>query len=330
MERETAAAIRIDRHHDDDAERHGLVEDVLDGLTRPFKELPPKWFYDDRGSELFERICEQPEYYPTRTERRILADQAAEVAALTGASELVELGAGYATKTRVLLDALRDAGTLARYIPTDVSAVTVEACARELVAEYPGLRVHGQVADFDRHLDRLPAAEGPRLLAFLGGTIGNFAPGSRRRFLRGVAAELGADGHLLLGADLVKDRATLEAAYNDAAGVTAAFNRNVLHVVNRELGADFDVDAFEHVAFFDAERGWIEMRLRAVARQHVRVAALDLDVELAAREEMRTEISAKFTPQRLEADLAVAGLEVVRLLTDRDERFSVALARRAR
>ena len=327
--RDTTEPVRIDRHHDQSGDAHALAEDVLDGLTRPLKELPPKWLYDDRGSELFAQICEQPEYYPTRTERAILADRAGDIAALTGAAELVELGAGYATKTRVLLDALRDAGTLERYVPTDVSAITVEACARELVAEYPGLVVHGQVADFDRHLDRLPPAVAPRLVAFLGGTIGNFPPGSRRRFLRGVAQELGEGGHLLLGADLVKDRSRLEAAYDDAAGVTAAFNLNVLHVVNRELDADFDVDAFEHVAFFDTERQWIEMRLRARSRQQVHVRALHLALDVAAREEIRTEISAKFTPLRLESDLASAGLEVVELLTDREELFSLTLARRA-
>lgn len=315
--------------HDDAIDARALAEDVLDGLTRPFKELPPKWFYDAHGSALFDLICEQPEYYPTRTERAILAARAGDIAALTGAAELVELGAGYATKTRVLLDALREAGTLERYVPTDVSAITVEACARELVAEYPGLVVHGQVSDFDRHLDRLPGAVAPRLVAFLGGTIGNFPPGSRRRFLRGVARELGPDGHLLVGADLVKDRDRLEAAYNDAAGVTAAFNLNVLQVLNRELEADFHVDAFEHVAFFDAEREWIEMRLRARARQQVRIEALDLVVELAAREEIRTEISAKFTRRRLERDLAAAGLAIVELLTDDEELFSLTLARRA-
>ncbi len=328
MPRPTRGSIRVDRHHDPSADAHALAEDVLDGLTRPLKELPPKWFYDDRGSALFAQICEQPEYYPTRTERAILTARADRIAALTGAAELVELGAGYATKTRVLLDALDRAGSLERYVPTDVSAVTVEACARELTAEYPGLSVHGQVADFDRHLGLLPPAPGARLVAFLGGTIGNFTPGSRRRFLRAVARELGDGGHLLLGADLVKDRETLEAAYNDAAGVTAAFNLNVLQVVNRELGADFDVDAFEHVAFYDAERQWIEMRLRARSRQAVRIAALELDVDLAAREEIRTEISAKFTALRLERDLAAAGLEIVELLTDPDERFSLTVARR--
>ena len=306
-----------------------LADDVLDGLTRPMKELPPKHFYDARGSELFDAICELPEYYQTRTERLILEQHADEIVERTGAVELVELGSGSATKTRVLLDAMAAAGTLARYVPVDVSATTVHAVAQLFAEEYPGLSVHGVVGDFERHLGHLPPAAGPRLVPFLGGTIGNFPPGSRRRFLRSLGKRLGADGHLLLGTDLVKDPRMLEAAYDDSAGVTAQFNLNVLHVVNRELGANFDVEAFEHVAFFDREREWIEMRLRATEPQSVRVEALDLDVAFAAREEMRTEISAKFTPERLRGDLAAAGLELVEVFTDPDELFAVSLARAA-
>jgi len=304
-----------------------LADDVLDGLTRPLKELPPKHFYDARGSELFDAICELPEYYQTRTERRILETHADDVVARTGAVELVELGSGSATKTRVLLDAMRDAGTLARYIPVDVSATTVHAVAELFVEEYEGLSVYGMVGDFERHLKHLPAPVGPRLVPFLGGTIGNFPPGSRRRFLRSLGKTLGDGGHLLLGTDLVKDPHVIEAAYNDSAGVTAQFNLNVLHVLNRELGADFDVDAFEHVAFFDREREWIEMRLRATKPQHVRIDALDLEVDFAGREEIRTEISAKFTPERLRGDLAAAGLELVEMFTDPEELFAVSLAR---
>jgi L-histidine Nalpha-methyltransferase len=328
MEPVVECTVTIDRHLGPGDERT-IAEDVLDGLTRPFKELPPKHFYDARGSELFERICELPEYYPTRTERAILQARAAEVVERTGACELVELGAGYATKTRVLLDAMRDAGTLARYVPVDVSETTVEACAHELVREYPGLEVHGVVGDFERHLVRLPEPRGPRLVVFLGGTIGNFLPGARRRFLRSLRQTLGRDGHLLLGTDLVKDPAVIEAAYDDSAGVTAEFNRNVLHVLNRELQADFDVDAFDHVAFFDTEHEWIEMRLRSRTRQTVHVGALDLDVRFGAREEMRTEISAKFTPERLRADLAAAGLEAAALYRDPDGLFAVTLSRPA-
>jgi L-histidine N-alpha-methyltransferase len=306
-----------------------LADDVLDGLTRPLKELPPKHLYDARGSELFDAICELPEYYQTRTERLILETHAADVAARSGAVELVELGSGSATKTRVLLDAMAAAGTLRRYIPVDVSATTVHTVAELFCDEYHGLSVYGVVGDFERHLSHLPPPAGPRLVAFLGGTIGNFPPGTRRRFLRGLGKVLGPGGHLLLGTDLVKHPHVIEAAYNDSAGVTAQFNLNVLHVLNRELGANFDVDAFEHVAFFDRQREWIEMRLRATEAQQVHVAALDLDVEFSAREELRTEISAKFTPERLRGDLAAAGLELVELYADPEELFAVSLARRA-
>jgi L-histidine N-alpha-methyltransferase len=319
-------AVEVRSHLGPDDERT-LADDVLDGLTRPLKELPPKHLYDARGSELFEAICELPEYYQTRTERSILQAHADDIAARTGAVELIELGSGSATKTRVLLDAMAAAGTLARYVPVDVSASTVHAVAELFADEYDGMSVYGLVADFERHLERLPEPIGPRLVPFLGGTIGNFPPGSRRRFLRSLGKVLGPDGHLLLGTDLVKDPHVIEAAYNDSTGVTAQFNLNVLHVVNRELGANFDVDAFEHVAFFDREREWIEMRLRATEPQRVRVEALDLEVDFAAREEMRTEISAKFTADRLRGDLAAAGMELVELFTDPDELFAVSLAR---
>jgi L-histidine N-alpha-methyltransferase len=310
-------------------DERSLADDVLDGLTRPFKELPPKHFYDAYGAELFDRICELPEYYPTRAERAILEEQSAEIVASTGAAELVELGSGTAAKTRLLLRAMAEAGTLRRYVPLDVTESMVVTCADELVDEFPGLRVHGIVGDFERHLRHVPVPEGPRIVAFLGGTIGNFTPGSRRRFLRSLAKLLrpGVD-HLLLGTDLVKDPAVIEAAYDDSAGVTAEFNRNVLRVINRELDADFDVDAFEHVAFFDREREWIEMRLRAERRMDVHVGKLGLDVAFAPREELRTEISAKFTVKRLGADLAAAGLELREVLTDPDELFALSLSAR--
>jgi L-histidine N-alpha-methyltransferase len=321
-------AIRIDSHLDGSEER-SLADDVLDGLTRPFKELPPKHFYDARGAELFDRICELPEYYPTRAERAILEQAAGELAELTGAVELVELGSGTAAKTRVLLDAMHAGGALERYIPLDVTESMVRDCAAELINEYPGLRVHGVIGDFERHLDHVPPADGPRIVAFLGGTIGNFPPGSRRRFLRKVARILGEEDHLLMGTDLVKDPRVLEAAYDDSQGITAEFNRNVLRVLNRELEADFDPDDFEHVAVFDAEHEWIEMRLRA-RREHTTVLrALDLPVHFDAGEELRTEISAKFTPERLEGDLSAAGLELVRWLTDPDSLFALTLSRLA-
>jgi L-histidine N-alpha-methyltransferase len=322
-------AIRIDSHLDGAQER-SLADDALDGLTRPFKELPPKHFYDARGADLFDQICELPEYYPTRAERSILQASAGEIAALTGAVELVELGSGTAAKTRVLLDAMSEAGTLARYVPVDVTETMVRECAIALTEEYPGLRVHGVIGDFERHLDLLPAAEGPRIVAFLGGTIGNFPPGSRRRFLREIARLLGPEDFLLMGTDLVKDPSVLEAAYDDAAGVTAEFNRNVLRVLNRELDADFDPEDFEHVAIFDRENEWIEMRLRARREHTTRVRGLDLDVHFASGEELRTEISAKFTPERLEGDLAAAGLELASWMTDPEGLFALTLSRTPR
>jgi L-histidine N-alpha-methyltransferase len=295
-----------------------LADDVLDGLTRPFKELPPKHFYDTRGSELFEEICAQPEYYPTRTELSILASRGDEL--MDGVDELVELGSGATTKARLLLSG----SDAARYIPVDVSESVVRAAGDELADL--GVDVHGVVGDVERHLDRLPASCGRRAVAFLGGTIGNFPPGSRRRFLRTVGQLLAPGDRLLLGTDLVKDPAVIEAAYNDAAGVTADFNRNVLAVVNRELDADFDLDAFEHVAFFDRSREWVEMRLRALTPQRVNIVALDLGVDFGHREELRTEISAKFTRKRVAADLAAAGLQLTSLVTDPNEWFAVSVA----
>jgi L-histidine N-alpha-methyltransferase len=321
-------SIQIDSHLDGSEER-SLANDVLDGLTRPFKELPPKHFYDARGAELFDQICDLPEYYPTRAERAILEERAEELAELTGAVELVELGSGTAAKTRVLLDALQAAGTLERYIPVDVTESMVRDCAEQLTSEYPGLRVHGVIGDFERHLDQVPAASGPRIVAFLGGTVGNFPPGSRRRILRQIAGLLGPSDHLLMGTDLVKDPHVLEAAYDDAQGVTAEFNRNVLRVLNRELRADFDPEDFDHVALFDTQNEWIEMRLRARREHTTLVRDLDLPVHFNLGEELRTEISAKFTPERLQSDLSAAGLELVRWLTDPDELFALSLSRPA-
>jgi L-histidine Nalpha-methyltransferase len=318
-------AITIDSHLHD-GEQRSLADDVLDGLTRPFKELPPKHFYDARGAELFDRICELPEYYPTRTERLILEGCAQDLALATGAAELVELGSGTASKTRVLLDALHAGGTLERYIPVDVTERMVRDCALSLTTEYPGLQVHGVIGDFERHLDRLPAPVGPRLVAFLGGTIGNFPPGSRRRLLREIARLLDDGDHLLLGVDLVKDSEVLCAAYDDAEGVTAEFNRNVLQVLNRELQANFDPADFQHVALFDREHEWIEMRLRALREHTTHVGELGLSVHFQEGEEIRTEISAKFTRERIDADLAAAGLTLVDWLTDPQELFALTLS----
>ena len=321
--------ITIDSYLHEGQER-SLADDVLDGLTKPFKELPPKHFYDARGAELFDQICELPEYYPTRTERSILQQAAERLAHTTGAEELVELGSGTAAKTRVLLDALHRAGTLKLYIPVDVTESMVRDCARELTEEFPGLRVHGVIGDFERHLDRVPAPEGPRVVVFLGGTIGNFPPGSRRRFLREIGKLLGPEDHFLMGTDLVKDPEVLTQAYDDAQGVTAEFNRNLLRVLNRELQADFDPEDFEHVALFDREHEWIEMRLRARRAHTTMVRDLGLSVHFEEGEEMRTEISAKFTQQRVEDDLSAAGLEIVDWLTDPEQLFAITLSRPSR
>jgi L-histidine N-alpha-methyltransferase len=319
-------SVRIHSCLTEGAERR-LADDVLDGLTRPFKEIPPKHFYDARGSELFERICELPEYYPTRAETEILEDRASEIAEQTGAAELVELGSGSAEKARILLDAMAREGSLRRYVALDVSEQALRQAADELVAAYDGLQVDGVVADFERHLDSVPDPDGgPRIVALLGGTIGNFPPGTRRRLLRGIRRLLEPEDRLLLGTDLVKSPAVLEAAYDDAAGVTAEFNRNVLRVINRELDADFVPDQFEHVAFFDPKHEWIEMRLRARAPQQVRIGRLGLRVEFEEGEELRTEISAKFTRQRLESDFQAAGLALEQWYTDSDDLFALSLA----
>jgi L-histidine N-alpha-methyltransferase len=303
-----------------------IEEDVQRGLTATPKDIPPKWFYDDRGSELFDEITRVEEYYPTRSERAILEAHTAEIARRTNADTLVELGSGTSEKTRVLLDGMRGAGTLRRFVPFDVSKRTLHDAAAAIESEYAGIDVQPVVGDFTLDLDNIPHG-GRRLVVFLGGTIGNLLPPARSAFLLDVAAMLGPDDHLLLGTDLVKDVDRLVAAYDDAQGVTAEFNKNVLHVMNRELDADFDVDAFEHVAVFDLEREWIEMRLRSTRDQTVHVGALDLDVHFDDGEEMRTEVSAKFTRDRVERELAAAGMELTEWWTDPAGDFALSLAR---
>ncbi|MGW6391771.1 L-histidine N(alpha)-methyltransferase [Streptomyces sp. NPDC055103] len=306
-----------------DATGADLRADVLQGLTRSPKALPPKWFYDARGSELFEEITRLPEYYPTRAEREILIARAPEIAAATGARTLVELGSGSSEKTRFLIDALLPG--LDSYVPVDVSESALTGAAESLLADRPELRVHALVADFTRGL-ALPGTPGPRLVAFLGGTIGNLLPTERRTFLRSVRAMLTPGDALLLGTDLVKDEETLVAAYDDAAGVTAAFNKNVLSVIDRELGADADPDAFDHVALWDRDREWIEMRLRARHALTVKIPDLDLVVPFAAGEEVRTEVSAKFRQAGVRDELAEAGLDLSRWWTDDEGRFALSLA----
>ncbi|HEX2097130.1 MAG TPA: L-histidine N(alpha)-methyltransferase [Solirubrobacterales bacterium] len=318
--------IEIEVHLDADG-RARMESDVRLGLTASPKELPPKYFYDERGSLLFERITELPEYYPTRSERWILAERSAEIAAAAGdPNTLVELGSGSAAKTRHLLSAMHDSGCLETYVPLDISAEITESTAEALVAEYPELAVHGLVCDFEHDLDRIPDGEGKRLVAFLGGTIGNLYPEPRAQFLARVAAMLRPGDRLLLGTDLVKDTARLEAAYNDSAGVTAEFNKNVLDVLNRELGADFDPDRFEHVARYDAEAARMDIGLRSLVEQTVRIPPLDLTVRFAAGETMRTEISAKFTRPMLEAIYREAGLTLVDWFADPAEDYALSLA----
>lgn len=302
-----------------------LRADVVTGLTAAEKWLPPKWFYDARGSELFEEITRLDEYYPTRTERAILTEHAADVARITDAKTLVELGSGSSEKTRLLLDALLAHGTLGAFVPLDVSAAALADAVTRLTADYPQLSVRGVVGDLTRHLSCLPAG-GDRVVAFLGGTIGNLLPAERAQFLAGLRDVLGEGEWLLLGADLIKDPAVVVPAYADAAGVTADFNRNVLRVVNRELGGEFDVDAFDHVALWDAENEWIEMRLRSRLAQRVRIRDLDLSVDFAAGEDLRTEVSAKFSRERLDIELATAGFALRHWWTDPDALFGVCLA----
>ena len=318
--------IAIEVHLDADAAAK-MAQDVREGLCAYPKEVAPKYFYDERGSLLFERITELPEYYPTRTERAILADRSGEIVAAAGEPEtLVELGSGSASKTRHLLSAMREAGCLQTYVPVDISAEITHETAESLVDEYPGLEIHGLVCDFEHHLERIPDCSGGRLIAFLGGTIGNLYPDARREFLARIAAMLGPGDGLLLGTDLVKERARLEAAYDDAGGVTAEFNKNVLLVLNRELGADFDPAAFEHVARYDAEEARMDIRLRSLRDQRVRLDGLDLDVAFAAGEEMRTEISSKFTRDGLDEIYREAGLALTGWFTDPADDYALSVA----
>jgi L-histidine N-alpha-methyltransferase len=319
--------IAIDVHLDADAAA-AMERDVREGLSASPKELSPKYFYDERGSLLFEQITELDEYYPTRAERAILAARSAEIHAAAGTpGTLVELGSGSASKTRHLLSAMRDAGCLRTYVPVDISEEITHETARTLVEEYPGLDVRGLVCDFESDLERIHCDGNPRLIAFLGGTIGNLYPGERREFLTRIAALFGPGDHLLLGTDLVKDTTRLEAAYDDAAGVTAEFNKNVLAVLNRELGADFDLDTFEHVSRYDAREERMDIRLRSLVAQTVQLAGLEMTIQFAAGEEMRTEISTKFTRERLEAVYAEAGLEMRGWFTDPAGDYALSLAR---
>jgi L-histidine N-alpha-methyltransferase len=308
-----------------DSAAQALRRDVHDGLTQTPKSLPPKWFYDSVGSDLFDQITRLPEYYPTRTEAQILRARSAEIAAASGADTLVELGSGTSEKTRMLLGALRDSGALRRFIPFDVDASVLQAAGSAIGREYPGIEIDAVCGDFEEHLGKIPRI-GRRLVVFLGSTIGNLTPGPRTDFLSTLADTLQPGDSLLLGTDLVKDTERLVRAYDDSAGVTAQFNRNVLAVVNRELEADFDLDAFEHVAKWNSDEERIEMWLRASTAQRVRVADLDLTVDFDAGEEMLTEVSCKFRPEGVDAELTAAGLGRTHWWTDPAGDFGLSLS----
>jgi L-histidine N-alpha-methyltransferase len=304
-----------------------MAREVRLGLTAKPKQLSPKYFYDERGSQLFEQITELDEYYPTRAERQILAQRSGEIVTAAGRpGTLVELGSGSAAKTRHLLSAMRDAGCLDTYVPVDISEEITHETAQSLIEEYPGLTIRGLVCDFEHDLERIPSGGGGRLVAFLGGTIGNLFPDARREFLIRIGALLEPGDRILLGTDLVKEPERLEAAYDDPGGVTAEFNKNVLSVLNREFDGDFDPDGFEHVARYDAEAARMDIRLRARAEQTVRLDGLDLTVRFAAGEEMRTEISSKFTHERLEAVYREAGLRPDGWFTDPAGDYALSLA----
>ncbi|HTE06315.1 MAG TPA: L-histidine N(alpha)-methyltransferase [Planctomycetota bacterium] len=307
--------------------RTRMARDIRAGLASRPRSLPCMYFYDDAGSDLFEEITRQPEYYQTRTEEALLAGLAGPLVAQLQPRELVELGSGAGRKIRLLLGAMRARGLLERCVLFDVNELYLRSSVARLSAEYPEAAVCGVGGDFQRDLARLARSPGGprRLVLFLAGTIGNIAPAEVPAFLCRVRPLLASGDGLLVGVDVVKDRAALEAAYNDRAGVTAAFNRNILAVVNRGLGADFDLQAWEHVAVWDERHAWIEMRLRSRADQRVTIPALGLELDFRRGEELRTEISAKYTRESFAARLEGTGLRLQRWDTDPAARFALAL-----
>jgi len=303
-----------------------LEADVRQGMSAAQKALPPKYFYDDRGARLFDAICNLPEYYLTRTEQALLGEVAPEIIALTRPGALVELGSGTSRKTRMLLDAIRREGSTLYYTPMDLSEGVLRRSAHALLREYPDLSIHAVVGDYERELLAIPPGRN-RLVVFLGSTIGNLSPTATVAFLAGLRGQLQRGDSLLLGMDLVKPVAVLEAAYNDAAGLTAEFNRNVLEVINRELHADFDLAGFEHIAFFNAQQSQIEMHLRARTACSVTIRDCDLAVRFAAGETIHTEISRKFTESEARAVLTACGFTVARWYAAQGNYFGLALAR---
>jgi L-histidine N-alpha-methyltransferase len=317
--------LTLSNHLAADSAYEALCRDVRAGLQGSQKSLPPKWFYDSVGSDLFDQITRLPEYYPTRAEAEILRARAAEIASVTGADTLVELGSGTSEKTRVLLDALDHGGSLRRFVPFDVDASMLSAAAKAIQGEYPGIEIAAVCGDFEQHLAKIPSG-GRRLFVFLGSTIGNLRPAARAAFLAGLATALQPGDSLLLGTDLVKDARRLIAAYDDAAGVTAQFNSNMLAVINRELGADFDVDAFRHVASWNAVEERMEMWLRSERAQRVRIAALNLTVDFEDGEQILTEVSCKFRAEGVADELAQAGLRLTQWWTDAAGDFGLSLS----
>jgi L-histidine N-alpha-methyltransferase len=322
------SSFTVDVHLGPDDVEAALRADVASGLGRRPLTLPPKWFYDDLGSKLFDAITDLPEYYPTRCEREILMVSAADIASMAKATTLVELGSGTSAKTRILLDALGAGERLRYFVPIDVSEWVLRQAGDALIGAYPGLSVHAVAGDFERHLAKLPSPGGRRLVAFLGGTIGNLDRAGRAALLDDLAAGLEVGDHLLLGTDLVKDPARLVAAYDDPTGVTAAFNRNVLNVVNRHLAANFDLARWGHVARWRPDEEWIEMHLRSIGRQQVRIGALALDLTVEDGETMRTEISAKFRREGVEHELAESGFTMHSWWTDAGGDFALSLSTR--
>ncbi|MCW2857267.1 MAG: histidyl-tRNA synthetase [Marmoricola sp.] len=305
-----------------------LVEDVRRGFASHPRALPPKWLYDDQGSELFDEITRLPEYYPFAREHAILTDHADEIVAASGATTLVELGSGTSEKTRILLDAFAATGTLECFAPVDVSESTLRTAAAQISQRYPGVQVEAVVGDFTLHLAHLPR-HGRRMVAFLGGTIGNLYHEERAAFLGALADVLEPGDSLLLGTDLVKSADRLIAAYNDERGVTAEFVLNSLRVLNRELGADFDLDGFSYIPFWDAHMERMDLRLRSEMPQRVTIPGADVVLDLASGEEIRVEISTKFRVSKVAAELEAAGLGVTRVWTDDAGDFALTLATKA-
>lgn len=304
-----------------------IADDVQEGLWQSPPSLPARWFYDERGSRLFDEITRLPEYYPTRRETEILQSRSAEIVELTGATTMLELGSGMSTKTRLLLSAFTADGRSLLFVPLDVSAEVLTEAAEAIARDYPSITVEPVVADFNHPFDELPGTPGERLVIFLGGTIGNFDDDERHRFLSRIRDALAPGDHFLLGADLVKPPSRLVAAYDDSAGVTAEFNRNLIEVLRSQLDADgLYVDDFEHVARWNPVRHRVEMWLRARRDVSVHFRALDRDWKLPAGAEMLTEISVKFRLPELHDELHCHGLDVVHSWTDDEQDYSLTLA----